>query len=82
MAAGRVGDGNLRCAGKEAVGPEVGVLLCDVDDAASLAAMARQTRLVLNCVGPVSAAMRDRAWGRPSATCFWAPRSSGQATVQ
>uniref|UniRef100_A0A672VCW2 Saccharopine dehydrogenase-like oxidoreductase n=1 Tax=Strigops habroptila TaxID=2489341 RepID=A0A672VCW2_STRHB len=38
--------------GKAAVGPEVGVLLCDVDDAASLAAMARQTRLVLNCVGP------------------------------
>lgn len=28
------------------------MLLCDVDDAASLAAMARQTRLVLNCVGP------------------------------
>ncbi|KAM6085674.1 saccharopine dehydrogenase-like oxidoreductase isoform 2-T2 [Theristicus caerulescens] len=38
--------------GKAALGAEVGVLLCDVGDAASLAAMARQTRLVLNCVGP------------------------------
>ncbi|XP_072712620.1 saccharopine dehydrogenase-like oxidoreductase isoform X2 [Ciconia boyciana] len=38
--------------GKAALGAEVGVLLCDVGDAASVAAMARQTRLVLNCVGP------------------------------
>ncbi|KAM6271503.1 saccharopine dehydrogenase-like oxidoreductase [Spheniscus humboldti] len=38
--------------GKAALGAEVGVLLCDVGDAASLAAVARQTRLVLNCVGP------------------------------
>ncbi|NXX77637.1 SCPDL oxidoreductase, partial [Urocolius indicus] len=38
--------------GKPALGAEVGVLLCDVGDAASLAAMAKQTRLVLNCVGP------------------------------
>ncbi|NXP83305.1 SCPDL oxidoreductase, partial [Ramphastos sulfuratus] len=38
--------------GKAAPGAEVGVLLCDVGDAASLAAMARQTRLVLSCVGP------------------------------
>ncbi|XP_047908062.2 saccharopine dehydrogenase-like oxidoreductase [Anser cygnoides] len=38
--------------GKAALGPEVGVLLCDVGDPGSLAAMARQTRLVLNCVGP------------------------------
>ncbi|XP_068011940.1 saccharopine dehydrogenase-like oxidoreductase [Melanerpes formicivorus] len=38
--------------GKTALGAEVGVLLCDVADAASLAAMARQTRLVLSCVGP------------------------------
>ncbi|XP_076219829.1 saccharopine dehydrogenase-like oxidoreductase [Aptenodytes patagonicus] len=38
--------------GKAALGAEVGVLLCDVGDAASLAAMARQTRLGLNCVGP------------------------------
>ncbi|NXD88854.1 SCPDL oxidoreductase, partial [Halcyon senegalensis] len=38
--------------GKAALGAEVGVLLCDVGDAASLAAMARQTRLVLSCVGP------------------------------
>ncbi|XP_064365494.1 saccharopine dehydrogenase-like oxidoreductase [Dromaius novaehollandiae] len=38
--------------GKAALGAEVGVLLCDVGDADSLAAMARQTRLVLNCVGP------------------------------
>lgn len=34
------------------------MLLCDVGDAGSLATMARQTRLVLNCVGPVSAGMR------------------------
>ncbi|XP_074878336.1 saccharopine dehydrogenase-like oxidoreductase isoform X2 [Buteo buteo] len=40
--------------GKAALGAEVGVLLCDVGDAASLAAVARQTRLVLNCVGPVA----------------------------
>lgn len=53
-----VGDGGLRCAGKAALGAEVGLLLCDVGDAASLAAMARQTRLVLNCVGPVSARAR------------------------
>ncbi|XP_063184963.1 saccharopine dehydrogenase-like oxidoreductase [Chroicocephalus ridibundus] len=39
--------------GKAALGAEVGLLLCDVGDAASLAAMARQTRLVLNCVGPL-----------------------------
>uniref|UniRef100_A0A8V0Y891 Saccharopine dehydrogenase-like oxidoreductase n=1 Tax=Gallus gallus TaxID=9031 RepID=A0A8V0Y891_CHICK len=38
--------------GKTALGPEVGVLLCDVGDPASLAAMAKQTRVVLNCVGP------------------------------
>ncbi|XP_048792550.1 saccharopine dehydrogenase-like oxidoreductase [Lagopus muta] len=38
--------------GKAALGPEVGVLLCDVGDPASLAAMAKQTRVVLNCVGP------------------------------
>ncbi|NXT51030.1 SCPDL oxidoreductase, partial [Pluvianellus socialis] len=38
--------------GKAALGAEVGLLLCDVGDAASLAAMAKQTRLVLNCVGP------------------------------
>ncbi|NWU99248.1 SCPDL oxidoreductase, partial [Upupa epops] len=38
--------------GDAAPGAEVGVLLCDVDDAASLAAMARQTRLVLSCAGP------------------------------
>ncbi|NWU60676.1 SCPDL oxidoreductase, partial [Pterocles burchelli] len=38
--------------GKAALGAEVGVLLCDVGDAGSLAAVARQTRLVLNCVGP------------------------------
>lgn len=57
-AAGGIGDGGLRCAGKAALGAEVGVLLCDVGDAASLAAMARQTRLVLNCVGPVSAVVR------------------------
>ncbi|XP_064014757.1 saccharopine dehydrogenase-like oxidoreductase [Pogoniulus pusillus] len=38
--------------GKAAPGAEVGVLLCDVGDAASLAAMAKQTRLVLSCVGP------------------------------
>ncbi|NXS06754.1 SCPDL oxidoreductase, partial [Neodrepanis coruscans] len=49
---GAVGDRCVRCAGKAALGAEVDVLLCDVGDAASLAAMARQTRLVLNCVGP------------------------------
>ncbi|NXY86010.1 SCPDL oxidoreductase, partial [Alcedo cyanopectus] len=38
--------------GKASLGAEVGVLLCDVDDAASLADMAKQTRLVLSCVGP------------------------------
>ncbi|KAM8809820.1 saccharopine dehydrogenase-like oxidoreductase [Eudromia elegans] len=38
--------------GKAAPGAEVGVLLCDVGDEGSLAAMAKQTRLVLNCVGP------------------------------
>uniref|UniRef100_A0A8C5IEM3 Saccharopine dehydrogenase-like oxidoreductase n=1 Tax=Junco hyemalis TaxID=40217 RepID=A0A8C5IEM3_JUNHY len=38
--------------GKAAPGEEVGVLLCDVSDAGSLAAMAKQTRVVLNCVGP------------------------------
>ncbi|NXS01285.1 SCPDL oxidoreductase, partial [Oxylabes madagascariensis] len=38
--------------GKAAPGEEVGVLLCDVGDAGSLATMAKQTRLVLNCVGP------------------------------
>ncbi|XP_014805886.1 PREDICTED: saccharopine dehydrogenase-like oxidoreductase, partial [Calidris pugnax] len=38
--------------GKAALGAEVGLLLCDVSDATSLATMARQTRLVLNCVGP------------------------------
>ncbi|XP_032912357.1 saccharopine dehydrogenase-like oxidoreductase [Catharus ustulatus] len=38
--------------GKAAPGEEVGVLLCDVGDAGSLATMARQTRVVLNCVGP------------------------------
>nr|XP_054486609.1 saccharopine dehydrogenase-like oxidoreductase [Agelaius phoeniceus] len=38
--------------GKAALGDEVGVLLCDVDDAGSLAAMAKQTRVVLSCVGP------------------------------
>ncbi|XP_049687462.1 saccharopine dehydrogenase-like oxidoreductase [Accipiter gentilis] len=38
--------------GKAALGAEVGVLLCDVGDAASPAAAARQTRLVLNCAGP------------------------------
>uniref|UniRef100_A0A8C6YPY0 Saccharopine dehydrogenase-like oxidoreductase n=2 Tax=Nothoprocta perdicaria TaxID=30464 RepID=A0A8C6YPY0_NOTPE len=37
---------------KAAPGAEVGVLLCDVGDEGSLAAMAKQTRLVLNCVGP------------------------------
>ncbi|NXP05440.1 SCPDL oxidoreductase, partial [Thinocorus orbignyianus] len=47
-----VGDGGLRCAGKASLGAEVGLLLCDVSDATSLAAMAKQTRLVLNCVGP------------------------------
>ncbi|KAM6207402.1 saccharopine dehydrogenase-like oxidoreductase [Sarcoramphus papa] len=45
--------------GKAALGAEVGVLLCDVGDAASLAAAARQTRLVLNCVGP------SRFFGEP-----------------
>ncbi|KAM6360715.1 saccharopine dehydrogenase-like oxidoreductase [Pluvialis apricaria] len=38
--------------GKAALGAEVGPLLRHVGDAASLAAMARQTRLVLNGVGP------------------------------
>ncbi|NWX91104.1 SCPDL oxidoreductase, partial [Nothoprocta pentlandii] len=38
--------------GRAAPGAEVGVLLCDVGDEGSLAAMAKQTRLVLNCVGP------------------------------
>ncbi|XP_050749115.1 saccharopine dehydrogenase-like oxidoreductase [Gymnogyps californianus] len=45
--------------GKAALGAEVGVLLCGVGDAASLAATARQTRLVLNCVGP------SRFFGEP-----------------
>ncbi|NWQ70333.1 SCPDL oxidoreductase, partial [Neopipo cinnamomea] len=49
---GGEGDRGLRCAGKATLGAEVGVLLCDVSDAGSLAAMAKQTRLVLNCVGP------------------------------
>lgn len=65
-AAGGVGDGGLRCAGKAALGAEVGLLLCDVGDAASLAAMARQTRLVLNCVGPVSAGVRAVLPRRPA----------------
>lgn len=64
-AAGGVGDGGLRCAGKAALGAEVGVLLCGVGDAASLAATARQTRLVLNCVGPVSAVIRAVLPRRP-----------------
>ncbi|NWR35384.1 SCPDL oxidoreductase, partial [Tachuris rubrigastra] len=38
--------------GKATLGAEVDVLLCDVSDAGSLAAMAKQTRVVLNCVGP------------------------------
>ncbi|OWK60043.1 Saccharopine dehydrogenase-like oxidoreductase [Lonchura striata] len=38
--------------GKAAPGEEVGILFCDVSDAGSLAAMAKQTRVVLNCVGP------------------------------
>lgn len=44
----------------------MGVLLCDVGDPASLAAMAKQTRVVLNCVGPVSCGMRGPVVRRAS----------------
>lgn len=61
------------------------MLLGDVGDAASLAAMARQTRLVLSCVGPVSAVMARCSRGvrrarlpalrrSPAGACGWAPR--------
>lgn len=44
------------------------MLLCDVGDAGSLATMARQTRLVLNCVGPVSAGTGGASSFSPSSS--------------
>ncbi|KYO23860.1 saccharopine dehydrogenase-like oxidoreductase [Alligator mississippiensis] len=38
--------------GKPELASEVGIIECDVDDPASLADMAKQTSVVLNCVGP------------------------------
>ncbi|XP_003215989.1 saccharopine dehydrogenase-like oxidoreductase [Anolis carolinensis] len=38
--------------GKPELKSEVGIILCDVSDPASLANMAKQTAIVLNCVGP------------------------------
>ncbi|KAH0622544.1 hypothetical protein JD844_024938 [Phrynosoma platyrhinos] len=38
--------------GKTELKSEVGIILCDVSDPSSLANMAKQTAVVLNCVGP------------------------------
>uniref|UniRef100_A0A8D2J1F7 Saccharopine dehydrogenase-like oxidoreductase n=1 Tax=Varanus komodoensis TaxID=61221 RepID=A0A8D2J1F7_VARKO len=38
--------------GKAELKSEVGIILCDVSDPSSLANMAKQTAIVLNCVGP------------------------------
>ncbi|XP_061480632.1 saccharopine dehydrogenase-like oxidoreductase [Rhineura floridana] len=43
-AAGKLGKAELK--------PEVGIILCDVSDPSSLDNMAKQTAIVLNCVGP------------------------------
>ncbi|XP_042322493.1 saccharopine dehydrogenase-like oxidoreductase [Sceloporus undulatus] len=40
--------------GKPELKSEVGIILCDVSDPSSLANMAKQTAVVLNCVGPYS----------------------------
>ncbi|KAL7987516.1 hypothetical protein Chor_006435 [Crotalus horridus] len=38
--------------GKAELKSEVGIILCDVSDSSSLVSMAKQTNIVLNCVGP------------------------------
>ncbi|XP_053158517.1 saccharopine dehydrogenase-like oxidoreductase [Hemicordylus capensis] len=38
--------------GKAELKSEVGIILCDVSDPSSLASMAKQTAIILNCVGP------------------------------
>lgn len=67
------------------------MLLCDVGDPGSLAAMARQTRLVLNCVGPVSAPpprllapfFKKKGWKRnPAELCAEALADDGSGSFR
>lgn len=67
------------------------MLLCDVGDPGSLAAMARQTRLVLNCVGPVSAPpprllapfFKKKGWKRnPAELCAEALADDGSGSLR